>query len=728
MADQMTEYQEGKLDIERLKLAAKSRDPLLANAAKALLGDGSVYDQEAELNEKEKIAKVKAVSDYYKALDSGNSAARTRALAHVFETTFTTPERLAKLTSAADPGVMKDVLTGAGASLGDSPADTKQKAAKAWQIFYQQAPRLNGASLMATFDRVTETFGEPQEAYLDGMDGMQGVFRDVQQKVDAQKRLIGNMHSRLREMTDALNSGDEPAAIQGYQEIVRALPSVGNRDAIQNMQQDIEAEPVSAELTRPALIAKRDLALKTLGGETGAEAQPTERNFYAEWLSRPKVQEWAKHHGFDVGYVLPLDDENKKRLAEGKIRDGIVTPNGIYVRGPDDERAKAYGIREMKSGPVRDLMQGLGLGRPGDRKKEFVEFEITGNPKMKQHSDGAWYFETTPEGGKTYLTEDDLAARNASTPEPTVARAGRTADGGSIWILSDGRVAYLGKDAQADNPAIVPQAVADKLLQGAKVMDAQGKVRLPDGIAKDDGLPAGIQRTTTPPMGARETIRLQKDVQLRDAKNVAIAGYDKNGKRVTYTQDQIIGPVRTIAGGEQRYKLDETARALVNRKAFKQGEADLDENQEVAGPAPDKQQIQARKEKVDEIRKGVPTLPVSQLYENFRGRPTPAADIAAQEQRNQASQTAEPVVQIPANTTSLLRGGGAGVKSPDLFTPGSDKDKQPSAYLDVKTRAQKAADQEDDPKEVARRNLRRLQGTPDPAVTSTGTQVETPTR
>ena len=74
--------------------------------------------------------------------------------------------------------------------------------------------------------------------------------------------------------------------------------------------------------------------------------------------------------------------------------------------------------------------------------------------------------------------------------------------------------------ATADTPAILPASAAAQILVGARMAPAQGKLRLPEGITgleAPDAIPASVTRTTTPPQGSRETIRLIKDSKLKDA-------------------------------------------------------------------------------------------------------------------------------------------------------------------------------------------------------------------
>lgn len=591
---------QAEIDLGYAKILADYTKLERKAALSSLHGPGGVYARDVEYETKIK----EAIARFHGAVGASAASTRIKAVADMAKLVFTTPERLAKLTSASDKQLEASITKETGITFGDDPARSKGKAQRAWEMFYQNSWIGNGSAMLATYYKMVGQFGRPEEAWFLNDAAMQRQYTNIEKQRVAQENLMMEAKQRLLTMTDNVESGNEQAAMMDFNELTRLIPAFGKPDFVKNLEEGLADEKKrNGGLLNPANIAERDMALERLESTDMAAEEPAkrdEKNLYAKWLSDPHVQEWAKFHGFQVGTVRPITPELQEQIDAGKFVNGLVTEAGLYLPGPDDERARDYGYRERTRKRSTELLQGLGLGRPTEHTKEFVEFDVA-DPNapdaVPPHADGKWYKE-----GDRYLTEAELAEkRAAAVPAPLRYKVvGTTKDGGTLYGLEDDTWAYAGKGSKV--AARVPDATVSALLPGAKLSKKAGQV---PAIFDKDALPPGVTQTDQPPIGARQTVRLRKTMTL-DGRDAAVEGYDENGKWQKYSKDQVIGPVRNVSGGYTRTTLTEHARAAMDRKGFKDQEKALDENQEVAGKKPTKEQVDARREKTDELREGKP--------------------------------------------------------------------------------------------------------------------------
>lgn len=216
----------------------------------------------------------------------------------------------------------------------------------------------------------------------------------------------------------------------------------------------------------PALAAPPDTAAASLGDEPVSM-----RDRYAEVVAMPEFQEWARANGLKVGTVTPIEPGTEKKYMQG-----AVTPVGLYVSGPDDERAVSIASRQLNNEPEAPWQH-----RRTDTRPKYGTLEV----KEPDYPPGT------------------LADRNGQifTPEAANAQIRRHLEvslmghpGGLAAQGDDPQQRDALLDAAMADPAMVAGAMADLGLQEAKAptLKLEGK-----WLAPRYGDPSGSVRFRT---------------------------------------------------------------------------------------------------------------------------------------------------------------------------------------------------------------------------------------
>lgn len=581
---------EGRNDTQRDIAADKSYDARYLGLVEALGGKDSPWASASAAWNKEQQAKIAAVSKYRSAVNGGTASARIRALADLAKAVLKSESDLAKMGGSASPAVMDEVAKVTGIAFGDRPAlaNDRDKARLAWATFYRRAAGINGATLKATYDRMAEFYGSPNDAGLGPADGVEDVRLKVDARIKQTDDSIRRAYAGVQDITRKVDAGEQVPESE-LRNILQILPGLGDAGAISAFEKGLVDEKPPEKLD-PLDQKRQDFLEGELGKlqkrEEPVAEQPNEKH---AWLASPKAQEWAKDNGLSVGYFLPVPvDAAEKAEFDKKYPNAVITKNGMYIQGPDDDKAAKIARRQLNTRPEAELFRQAGMGRNTGRKEGYVEFEVPGDPGgTKKHADGAWYFETGANGEKIYLDEQEVAAR-----KPQVARVGQYPDGGVILALADGRYAWA---ADGDNFSIIDERAGQKIAARSGMVDVKpGQVEVPPGID------AGIQKTTTPPQGAVETVRGIKDRMRPTDPAGSVAIMTTQGRKVY----QPTNGYRYVEGGEFKDTLGEKIAAARVRGAERREQARIGENADI-GEKPSAAGVRERRDAVQEGRTGI---------------------------------------------------------------------------------------------------------------------------
>jgi hypothetical protein len=542
----------------------------------ALAGHGGLYEEEGEDALKIKTTKLKAIADYQAKGNSGSAAARARAIADLYKAVLQSPIQMAKLGGQADPRMLQSIANATGRAWGDSVPDGSAESTKAWQTFYGTANAVNGAALKATYDRIVEQYGPPEKAALGPDDALQRDREMIDRRIREQERTFDNADRELKKFTEDVDNGKVPTDPE-IRRIQSLIPGGGDTAFIQKLQDDVQNEqyePTEAQNKREKYLLD-EIAKAEKGDKDASPGLPDD--VLAKFVSTPKAAWWAEDKGFRMGRVIPLqnpDDPKEVATLQKQYPQAKVTKWGIYIPGPDDRKALEYAHRQMSRGPEATIPQALGLGR---FKPAQIEFDVRGQPGAgRQASDGAWYFTTDADGKQVFLDEADVQKRKNAL---TVSRIAKMPDGKYLMQMSDGRYAY-GEDGKM---AFIPKLAGQNLEETIPEMHAAsfrgGGIAVPDELK--DALPAGVQRTTTPPKGAVTTI--QGRVAERDPRDPkdSIAYFDDKGQRHVVKREDIVGDVTTLEGGNRPRTLGAVVTGAIEKGAEKREAKRVGEDQYV---------------------------------------------------------------------------------------------------------------------------------------------------
>ena len=537
---------------------------------------------------------------------AGEGAQRMRSLVEMSKLMVNAPVDFAKAAYAPDESILRDVRMAANPT-GDANATNPETGIpqKAWQTFYTIATPGAG-NLWGTYKAMESAYGKDTNALT--YDGNLASRRQtVMAQIDTEKGAAEGFQERYRALMDingawenflARNPQLDPNAEATYDAfsadhgIKDRLPKVQDTAFIQQLQKTVaDTDTGRNDLYREDALAGikgldaeaeflRSMLPKDGDGQPGP-TEDTERDLMAAWLKRPDVQAWAKANGLQVGRVEEVTQKQKDDIAAGKIPASTVTKYGMYTEGPDDDKAVNFAYAQMERSPTRNLFRRAGLTRAGGP-QTAVEVEVGVDPTPYRD----------PENGKFYKD----------------AKTGKYVPFDQVTVDDQGNL--LGVVEVAEPPPV-------KTFRGVKrpmyVNDAVGSVRFVDEATGEEAYiaPEHIRRVNEPNVRS-------------DASRPSIGS--AIGKAVAK------GAVKKAGLGEDENEMDIGEKPDQRRAFF----------QQYPGTAKGSS-VQARREKVDEIRKNLPIVPDASLDEGLQPRKNTDAFVAEYEQRAQASNQTQPV-------------------------------------------------------------------------------------
>lgn len=357
-------------------------------------------------------AAVSGLARYDSAINAGESAAAIRAL---------TDMTLAPLMQKPiDRNLIDSIVQQVAADHeGVKPTDAVFKRA-VWQQYAMRSASANmDPTTLGTIEALQNAYGDPfAEGALDASDqvakdNLQRAFdfaAEQQKYVDMGRGMMQSQTAAKEWLAQNPNPPEDVANT-----FLHSLPvthaAAGIPEMLAYAQKNAD-RPVKLEGAAKELDDQMKAAQELILSKATAE---TERDQRARIMALPKFQHWAEANGFHVGHVEPAEP------GRDYGPNNVVTPVGVYVVGPDDEKALRFAERQIGKSPdaPHPFLHNQVKTTP-TYGKVTVKREGAFEPDTSyQHPDGKYYYEED-KGVRTYKTPEEVAALRTQAQHDTV--------------------------------------------------------------------------------------------------------------------------------------------------------------------------------------------------------------------------------------------------------------------------------------------------------------------
>jgi hypothetical protein len=568
----LTDAQAAKVQTDRERIAAQREDSVRdasakeaaarASLAKALYGEG--LDAFAE-DAKNQTDRFKSANDAIARFRTGVATSNIReivpALVKMRELAITGPVEAGKI---GEPN--RIVLSTVDQTVASNPelssgGNTVARNKAAWRTFYQNMGSEAGGNWTATTQYMNEKYGPDPLAEEELGAGLIVNRRALQDKLAAEKRTLENIQATQVAFSDLSEEAEEivhtgqpidDALMQKWQaQLQKALP--GTPDYIRHLEERVKSEETDYKpggsidnIRDPALRAKAErafgLAENMVAGEAGKASAPDVR--LAGWVAKPNARWWAQENGFKVGQVVPVTSEEEKEALLKKHSDATLTKYGVYLPGPDDEKAARMALRQRRGNPRKNVFRAAGIGRGAGtdqgRTKELVEIRLAGpagTPAVRAEAVG-----TYAEGAKSTTLV-------------------RLSDGS--YIASPDGTTWSPLDAAAASKIVAQRGVEMEPVPEGTDVDIPEAYKAPEGRAREVVRGVVVSPVYGDPTGSRR-------VRTEDGRERLIKAEE-------------IDTVTSLAGGQRRTTAAEVVGRIADAGIHKKGQriAPVDEDGEV---------------------------------------------------------------------------------------------------------------------------------------------------
>lgn len=392
---------------------AKSPEELAAEQAKGLLSlEGELWKSEREITttlEEQKgqnwRTAAKAVSSWEAARRSGESKGMMDALVEL--------TKLPLAQSPVDMNTIQRIEDKVRATLPGVREDDRTFRRMMWQTFAEEfrTPEVNPNTL-GTFQYIQDNYTW-EDDFITERDAVWDKYQRITQMADIQSQHVERA-SAVREQALGLyeKTQGNPEELQQYLNQFPLLGDSATMNEIERFARDkADVATQATGETKETLDAIRERRKQLQSGEAKGE---TERDMIARIIAKPGVQWWAEQNGFELGKVIPAE--------EGKdYPNGVKTPVGIYIPGPDDTEALKFADKQMARRADQDFW-------PWQHRRLRGERPVYGQVEVKRGSvsdasfevDGSYYFQEA-DGKRKYYTPQEIADLRHAAKEQGVS-------------------------------------------------------------------------------------------------------------------------------------------------------------------------------------------------------------------------------------------------------------------------------------------------------------------
>jgi hypothetical protein len=603
-----------KEQFESLTASIKAADALVSRGYEKLAGET------AEL----KGRAVDAVARFQASQHAGEGAQRTRSTVEMAKLMVNAPIDFAKAAYAPDENLLRDVRMAANPS-GDAGTRNPLIAEKAWQTFYTVATPGAG-NLWGTYQAMEDAYGKDTNSLA--ADGDLAAARQrVLAQIDTEKGAAAGFGERYRAFTDIDGAWDnflkrnphlDPNADATY-DAFEADHGIKNRLA------KVQDTPFIAQLQK-----------------TIADEKSYEKELYrTDALTGIKAAEDARDREIDLRNKIGGPTEEPPGLTEDTDRDLMAA----WLKRPEIQAwAKQNGLRV---GRVEEISEQM--------KADIASGKI---PRASATKYGVY-----TDGPDDHRAVDFAYNQMKRTPERDIfRRAGISRRAGPETIVE----VEVGLD-----PALYQDPETKQFVKNTKT----GKyVKLADVDA------LGVEDVEfvaePPPVTVHRGVR--RDMLVNDAAGSVRFVNEESGKE-EYVNPDIIRRINEPGLRSDATKdglADQIGKGVAKRAADKAG-LETNENDMDIGEKPDQRRaffqqypgtskgssVQARRERVEDIRRDLPIVPDAALDERLRPNKNTDAFVGEHAQRAKASDTASASMDVTDRRQQ------PGLTPPAMITP-----------------------------------------------------------
>lgn len=566
----LTDAQAAKVQTDRERIAAQREDSVRdasakeaaarASLAKALYGEGlDAYAEDAKVQADRFDSMNRAIAGFKEGVAEKSIQTIVPALERMRELAHTLPVKAADI---GEPNrfVLKevDLAINNAPELDQGGKEARNRAA--WKTFYRMMGPEAGGNWTATVEYMERTYGKDVSPDEDLTPAEIVRRRSIQDKLAAEQRMLENIQATHAAFNDLSEEAEEivksgqpidDALMQKWQaQLQRALP--GTPDYIRFLEERVKSEQQAYKpggsidnIRDPALRAKAErafgLAENMVAGEAGKASAPDVR--LAGWIAKPNARWWAQENGFKVGQVVPIESEEEKEALLKKHSDAVLTKYGLYLPGPDDEKAARMALRQRRGDPRKNVFRAAGIGRGAGtdqgRTKELVEIRLAGpagTPAVRAEAYGVYADEET--GKQTALVRRSDGVYLAS------------GDGGATWAPLD---------PTAASKLVAQRGVEMEPIPDGDEIDVPGaEYKAPEGAAREVVRGVVVSPIYGDPTGSRR-------VRTEDGRERLIKAEE-------------IDTVTSLVGGQRRTTAAEVVGRVADAGIFKKNQAAAPEN------------------------------------------------------------------------------------------------------------------------------------------------------
>lgn len=372
----LTYEEQRELNRQKAESALRKEEveTVVSALAKVMGAQAELAGVRAKTSQAFRTAALKAIGSIDQAAAQGSGAAYIRGMVELQKLAVESPIDFAKTAYAKDPALLGKVLMAAPAVFGKE-ADP-QVNRRAWETFLDNYPAASG-NLLGSYEEMVKLYGPLERAELDvGNPKLMERVNTLTDTLDTERKAAEDWRNRYGAVVNAPKTYDQwtsergldPTLDETYERYARDLgldmrvPAYAPKQVqyLKGLVNDDFTETIGTDIEQQGAHIEYLKGLLNKESEKGQESW-SERDILAAWLEKPQTQEWADRNGLRVGRVLPLTDELKKQIEDGKYPGHVFVKSGIYVPGADDQKAFRMAEKQLKREPERNVGRALGL-------------------------------------------------------------------------------------------------------------------------------------------------------------------------------------------------------------------------------------------------------------------------------------------------------------------------------------------------------------------------------